>query len=67
MRSATPYSSFLSRMPLFLNTSSDARLLPLVIDAAREVGASPPVTTLEADAAAHGMEPLFVRGVAEGI
>lgn len=49
----------LSHDQLFLNTSSDARLLPLALAAA--AAASPPPTDDEvrADAARHGIEPLF--------
>ena len=50
----------LGRPQLFLNTSSDARLLRPSLDAAEgiEVG-SPADAELEADVVAHGMAPLF--------
>jgi aryl-alcohol dehydrogenase-like predicted oxidoreductase len=49
----------LSHDQLFLNTSSDATLLPLVLDAASTPGSPPTVDELRADVEAHGIEPLF--------
>ena len=48
----------LSHDQLFLNTSSDATLLPLVLDAAA-AGARCPDGEMQADVEAHGIEPLF--------
>jgi len=57
----------LARPGLFLNTTSDARLLPAILDAA-EAGAGPvSEAALQADAERYGIEPLFVRGVAEDV
>lgn len=44
---------------LFLNTSSDARLLPLAIAAAASSGPPPTEADLRSDAVRHGIEPLF--------
>lgn len=45
---------------LFLNTSSDARLLPTILAAAASLEGSPPTDAeLEADVAAHAITPLF--------
>ncbi len=44
---------------LFLNTTSDARLIPLVLDAARGDLSLPTPAELERDAATHGIVPLF--------
>jgi len=61
----------LARPGLFLNTSSDARLLRSVCEAAAEAGVdgagAPEPAALEADVAAHAMEPIFVRGVSDSI
>lgn len=57
----------LSRPGLFLNTSSDARLLPLVLDAAERVIAAPSDAAMDADVSRYGVEPLFVRGVSDAI
>lgn len=57
----------LGRPGLFLNSSSDARLLPSMLDAADGAPAVPPLAELEADVARYGIEPLFVAGVADGI
>jgi predicted aldo/keto reductase-like oxidoreductase len=52
---------------LFLNTSSDARLLPTILAAA--VSTEPPPTDgeLQADIAAHGLTPLFDGAALERI
>ena len=53
----------LANPQVFLNTSSDARLLPAIIAAAERAmapGATAPTDeALRADVADHGMEPLF--------
>ena len=51
----------LSRPGLFLNSSSDATLLPFILDAARQPIESPSAEQMEADVVKHGIEPLFVR------
>jgi aryl-alcohol dehydrogenase-like predicted oxidoreductase len=56
----------LSRPGLFLNSSSDATLLPTILDVARAVSA-PRREELERDVAHYAMEPLFVRGVSDSI
>lgn len=45
---------------MFLNTTSDARLLPMIIDAARGDLTSPSHDEMRADIAAEGITPLFV-------
>ena len=57
----------LSRAGLFLNSSSDATLLPLILAAADQPITAPPPAALAADVAAYGIEPLFVRGVSDAI
>ncbi len=60
----------LSRPGIFLNTSSDATLLPLVLKAASEFDESRAediAAEVAADARALDMEPLFVRGVSDSI
>ncbi len=49
----------LGRPGLFLNTSSDARLLPLALEAAATVAGTPTDQAMEADALAQGITPLF--------
>jgi aryl-alcohol dehydrogenase-like predicted oxidoreductase len=44
---------------LFLNTSSDARLLPAILDAASSPGSPPSDAEMQADLDAQGIEPLF--------
>jgi aryl-alcohol dehydrogenase-like predicted oxidoreductase len=44
---------------LFLNTSSDARLLPAILDAASSPGSPPSDAEMQADLDAHGIQPLF--------
>lgn len=51
----------------FLNTTSDATLLPAVLDAATTLGDVPSDAQMGADQAALGIEPLFVRGQLEGV
>jgi len=57
----------LSRPGLFLNSSSDARLLPLILDAAEESAQAPSDAEMDADVSRHAIEPLFVRGVSDSI
>lgn len=49
----------LARPGLFVNTSSDARLLRSTLEAAAAGGPTPPGGQLEADRAAHSVRPLF--------
>jgi aryl-alcohol dehydrogenase-like predicted oxidoreductase len=57
----------LARPGLFLNSSSDATLLRLVLEAASERVEPPAPHALEADVARLGLAPLFVRGVSDAI
>ena len=57
----------LGRPGLFLNSSSDATLLRIILDAANEVAEVPARAALEADVTAYAMQPLFVRGVSDAI
>jgi len=57
----------LSRPGLFLNTSSDATLLPELLAAAEAGGPAPSARELEGDVARLEMAPLFVRGVSDTI
>jgi aryl-alcohol dehydrogenase-like predicted oxidoreductase len=61
----------LARPGVFLNSSSDATLLRPVLEAAAESagGAAAPISEpdLMQDVLAHEIEPLFVRGVSDGI
>ena len=57
----------LSREGLFLNTSSDARILPLILDAAAEPARAPSPEAIAGDVARYDMEPLFERGVSDAI
>jgi aryl-alcohol dehydrogenase-like predicted oxidoreductase len=52
---------------LFLNTSSDATVLREILEAAAEVGAPPSDAAMQRDASRYGIEPLFVRGVSDGL
>lgn len=52
---------------LFLNTSSDATVLREILEAAAEAGAAPSDAVMVRDASRYGIEPLFVRGVSDGI
>ena len=49
----------LSNPQVFLNSSSDARLLPIILDAAEQGGPPPGDAELEADLAAFDVRPLF--------
>jgi aryl-alcohol dehydrogenase-like predicted oxidoreductase len=57
----------LRRPGVFLNTSSDARLLRPILEAAAEAGREPSEEQMRAHAARHGIEPIFVRGVSDSI
>jgi aryl-alcohol dehydrogenase-like predicted oxidoreductase len=57
----------LSEPRVFLNTTSDARLLPLVLNAAEGELSRPPDADLEADAARFGITPLFDGAALERI
>jgi aryl-alcohol dehydrogenase-like predicted oxidoreductase len=57
----------LKRPGIFLNSSSDATLLPATLAAAAEPGAAPSDAELRADGERLGVEPLFVRGVSDRI
>ena len=61
----------LARPGLFLNSSSDATLLRPILEAARELGEGRARKVEEpevmGDATAFAMEPLFARGVSDGV
>jgi aryl-alcohol dehydrogenase-like predicted oxidoreductase len=57
----------LSRPGLFLNSSSDATLLPDILAAAGEPLAAPARTEMESDVARYEMQPLFIPGVTDRI
>jgi hypothetical protein len=57
----------LSRPGLFLNSSSDATILPLILEAASLPVEAPSDAELARDAKEFGVEPLFVRGVSDAI
>jgi len=57
----------LARPGFFLNSSSDATLLPQILAAAAEPVAAPSASALAADVSRFAMEPLFVRGVSDAI
>jgi aryl-alcohol dehydrogenase-like predicted oxidoreductase len=57
----------LARTPLFLNTSSDLRLLRSILEAAKTPGPAPTEAELEADAASQGIAALFDGGQLERI
>jgi aryl-alcohol dehydrogenase-like predicted oxidoreductase len=57
----------LARPGLFLNTTSDASLLPELLAAAEEPASAPTPRELAADVARLEMAPLFVRGVSDAI
>lgn len=53
----------LSRPGFFLNSSSDGRLLPLILGAAGMEAVAPDAAAIDADIARHGMQPLFHAGL----
>ena len=57
----------LSRDDVFLNSSSDGRLLESTLLAAKEMIAVPSEAAMRADAESFVIEPLFVRGVSDAI
>ncbi len=57
----------LARPGVFLNSSSDATLLPAILEAANEVAPRPPDDAMLADAERLEVEPLFVRDVSDRI
>jgi len=57
----------LGRPGLFLNSSSDATLLPHILEAASRSARLPSSAALAGDVARYAIEPLFVRDVAEGL
>jgi aryl-alcohol dehydrogenase-like predicted oxidoreductase len=57
----------LSRAGLFLNSSSDATLLPDILAAASEPPLEPARAAMESDVAHYAMEPLFIPGVRDRI
>ena len=52
---------------VFLNTTSDATLLPLILEAVGRAGSEPSGEEMARDGEAFGIEPLFVRGVSDSI
>lgn len=57
----------LARPDVFLNTSSDGRILRLTLEAAAAADARPDGASMEADVARFQIEPLFVRDVSDSI
>jgi aryl-alcohol dehydrogenase-like predicted oxidoreductase len=57
----------LSKPQLFLNSTSDATLLPTMLEAAASAGSEPSRSELEADLASYAVEPLFVPDGPQGI
>lgn len=57
----------LARPGVFLNTSSDAKILRDILEAAAAGLAQPPAAEMEADVARFAMEPLFEAGERERI
>jgi aryl-alcohol dehydrogenase-like predicted oxidoreductase len=57
----------LSRPGFFLNTSSDATLLPAMLEAASKPIQTPSTAAMQQDQREEGVEPLFVRGVTDTI
>jgi hypothetical protein len=60
-------SFVLSRPGLFLSTSSDATVLPIILEAASRSVHAPEEEALRADTREFGIEPLFTRGVSDTI
>lgn len=57
----------LGRPGLFLNTTSDATLLPMIYAAAQEGVALPGDDEMRRDAEAFGIEPLFIRDLSDDV
>jgi len=53
----------LSRPGFFVNSSSDGRLLPLILEAATRPATPPTPEELDADISRYGMQPLFGAGL----
>ena len=51
----------------FLNTSSDATLLRLILEAAESMPVAAPPAAFEQDVRAYEMQPLFIRGLTDTI
>jgi aryl-alcohol dehydrogenase-like predicted oxidoreductase len=52
---------------LFLNTTSDASILPAILNAANLAQSKPSDIEMSSDQATLGIEPLFVRGVSDDV
>ena len=57
----------LARPQVFLSSSSDATLLPTILDAAALPPEAPSAADMDADVARFGVTPLFVAGVLEEV
>jgi hypothetical protein len=57
----------LAQPGLFLNTTSDATVLPAILAAAAQPVVAPTDPELRADAERHAMEPLFTVGGSDAI
>ena len=57
----------LRRPGIFLNSSSDATLLPELLEAADRFEVGPDDDAMRADVASQAIEPLFVRGISDTI
>jgi hypothetical protein len=64
---ARAVSYVLCREGMFLNTTSDATLLPAIFDTAAGAMILPDDAAMAADQQALGIEPLFVRGVSDDV
>ncbi len=52
---------------LFLNTTSDASILPAILSAANQAQSKPSDNEMSSDQATLGIEPLFVRGESDDV
>ncbi|MBO79261.1 MAG: hypothetical protein CMQ22_06805, partial [Gammaproteobacteria bacterium] len=57
----------LARPGLFLNTSSDATLLEMMLQVAAAPRQEVDIEALQNDVIEHGIEPLFVRDVSDDV
>ena len=57
----------LARPGLFLNTSSDATLLEMLLQAVAAPRQQVDIEALQEDIVEHGIEPLFVRDVSDDV
>lgn len=64
---ARAISYVLSQPGLFLNTTSDATILPAVIEASLAAQSEPSAVDMARDQETLGIEPLFVRGESDGV